>query len=122
LKIIQDDDDEISEGVYAWLQESVGSRHQGERVLKKATHMQEAVSVGAKSAELKRDGDRTKSVGAKSAELKRGGDCTKSLFVGDRCDNPADLVAARILTDTTTYRGSTRVTGRDTAGLVQLGL
>jgi hypothetical protein len=105
LKIIQDDDDEISEGVYAWLQESVGSRHQGERVLKKATHMQEAVSVGAKSA-----------------ELKRGGDCTKSLFVGDRCDNPADLVAARILTDTTTYRGSTRVTGRDTAGLVRLGL
>jgi hypothetical protein len=36
---------------------------------------------------------------------KRDGDCTKSLFVEDRCDNPADLVAARILTDTTTIVG-----------------
>jgi hypothetical protein len=53
---------------------------------------------------------------------KRDGDCTKPLFVEDRCDNPDDLVAARILTDTTTYCGSTRVTGRDTAGLVWLGL
>ena len=33
---------------------------------------------------------------------KHGGDCTKSLFVEDGCDNPADLVVARILTDTIT--------------------